>query len=228
MTYPVTNSRASACGRARNRSPPRKLRPDAIQTTLHIIASRNLTVWELRWNTPRSSTSMATTKTLNENPEEYQSGLGCFLSTADYFSLPRLPFSQSSHIPKPSFARQAGSHVVSPQSGHDSGEAQSAREHRLRQRPGRLPPPHASSVAEIDFVEGVGHGVIVKQVVVFFLIGDERRHSFQKKIEVVGAPSGVGGERSGVELFQWRNQSRHRIHHIAASAQGEPGDPSDP
>ena len=38
----------------------------AIQATLQNMASRNLTVWERRWNTPRSSTSMARTKRLNK------------------------------------------------------------------------------------------------------------------------------------------------------------------
>src|SRR5215216_95178 len=77
-----------------------------IQITLQIVASRTETVCALRWNTPRSSASKASTKTLK--PTHIQiDPIGLYLSTQDLRSggvwggrvpfgrLPKLPFSRS-------------------------------------------------------------------------------------------------------------------------------------
>ena len=64
MTYPVTNSSAGVA--VPEEITTAKMTASAIQTTLQAKASRNFTVWERRWNTPRSKTSMARTKRLNK------------------------------------------------------------------------------------------------------------------------------------------------------------------
>ena len=71
---------------------------------------------------------------------------------------------------------------------------------------------------QINLVERVGHGMVVEQVVVLLLVRDERRHALQQEIEVVGAPTGVGGERSSVELLQRSDQGCTRVHDVASSA----------
>ena len=80
---------------------------------------------------------------------------------------------------------------------------------------------------QIDFVEGIGHGVVVEQVVVFLLIGNEGGHALQHKIKVVGAPARIGGEGCRVELFQRSYQGGGGIHDVATSAERKASDPSD-
>ena len=58
-----------------------------------------------------------------------------------------------------------------------------------------------------DFVEGVGHGVVVDQVVPFFLVGDEGGDTFEHEVEVVGTPLGISGEGARVELFERSDQA---------------------
>ena len=43
-------------------------------------------------------------------------------------------------------------------------------------------------LGEVYLVVGVGDGVIILEVVRFFLIGDESGHALQHEIEVIGAP----------------------------------------
>ena len=46
-------------------------------------------------------------------------------------------------------------------------------------------------LAEIDFVERVGSGVIVDEVVGNFLVSDEGWNAFEQEIEIVGAERSV-------------------------------------
>src|SRR5438874_4750594 len=64
ITYPVTNSSEDV------RPCQKKIRmaniaANPIQSALQARASRNLTVWDRRWKTPRSRTNIARTKRLN-------------------------------------------------------------------------------------------------------------------------------------------------------------------
>ena len=45
----------------------------------------------------------------------------------------------------------------------------------------------------INFVERVGHGMVVEQIVVLLLIANKCRHALEQEIKVVGAPISVGG-----------------------------------
>src|SRR5579862_2431291 len=58
---------------------------------------------------------------------------------------------------------------------------------------------------QVDFVESVRHGVIVQQIVRLFLIRNECWNAFQKEVEVIRTPIGVGGESRGIERFQRGN-----------------------
>src|SRR6476661_5085912 len=90
MTYPVTNS-SIGVRPCQKKTATAKMAARAIQTALQSKASRNLTVWGRRWNTPKSSTSIARTKRLNkiqnssnERPEANCVGRTLLSATLDF------------------------------------------------------------------------------------------------------------------------------------------------
>ena len=74
---------------------------------------------------------------------------------------------------------------------------------------------------EVHFVVGVGDGVVVFQIVRFFLIGDKSGNAFQHEIEMIGAPFHVGFHIGDAELLQRRDDALGGLEHIFAAAVGE-------
>src|ERR1700682_786862 len=70
-------------------------------------------------------------------------------------------------------------------------------------------------LGQIDLVKGIGHGVIVEQVVGLSLVGHKSWDSLQQEVEVIGAPIGVGGENRRLQRLQRSDQGGGGVHHVA-------------
>src|SRR5258707_88517 len=74
--------------------------------------------------------------------------------------------------------------------------------------------------AHVDFIERVRSGVVVRQVVGLFLIGDECGHAFEEKIEIVGAEGSIISVIVGAPGFERLEDFAQSTFGVAAAAKG--------
>src|SRR5713101_3966574 len=197
-----------------------KIAASATQTALQMSASRYFTVWVRRWKTPKSSTSIATTKTLNSTQNSINQwprlrfrspdctfplatestnlvACSCCLTvlilSPPLAAFPTIPHAECLQLLiHMSFAKGLFNlGVVEARAGPHRGVGDTQGQ---CSRFGDV----FFELGQIDLVKRIGHGVVVDQVVVLLLVGNERWHALKQEIKVVGAPVRVSGEAASM------------------------------